>query len=199
MRVGIVGAGAIGRAIAKHLGAAGVETLISTSRAAEALTAVARELGPTVKPVPRIEAARAEVVIVAVRWEHHEAALSDLPGWQGRILIDAMNPIVPPGFTVAPLKNQTSSELIAQRAQGARIVKAFNTLPPIILGASPQVAGGRRAVVLSGDDADAKQVVGRLIERLGFAAIDLGTLVAGGRLQQFPGGVFAGLNLIRVG
>jgi len=82
---------------------------------------------------------------------------------------------------------------------GARLVKAFNTLTPGVLGSDPHEAGGRRVIVMSGDDAAAKADVGRLIDRLGFVGIDLGGLVDGGRLQQFPGGAFPTLNLIKLG
>ncbi|WP_240987871.1 hypothetical protein [Cupriavidus taiwanensis] len=52
---------------------------------------------------------------------------------------------------------------------------------------------------LSGDDANAKVEVARLIDRLGFFGIDLGSLDAGGRQHQFPGGPLAALNLVRSG
>lgn len=50
---------------------------------------------------------------------------------------------------------------------------------------------------MSGNDAAAKRQVAELIDRLGFAAIDLGDLEAGGRLQQFPGGPLAGFSLVK--
>jgi len=52
---------------------------------------------------------------------------------------------------------------------------------------------------LSGDDTTAKARVGELLEKLGFAAIDLGGLSSGGRLQQFPGGPLPTLNLVKLG
>ena len=51
----------------------------------------------------------------------------------------------------------------------------------------------------SGDDADAKTTVGGLIDQLGFAGVDLGTLDGGGRLAQFPGGPLPVLNLVKFG
>jgi hypothetical protein len=100
---------------------------------------------------------------------------------------------------VADLGGRSSSEVVAAQAPGARVVKAFNTLPPPVLRADPHEAGGRRAIVMSGDDSAAKETVASLIDRMGFASIDLGTLAVGGRLQQFPGGPFPTLNLIRLG
>jgi predicted dinucleotide-binding enzyme len=199
MQVGIIGAGNIGVSVALRLTKAGVTTLISNDRGAEALAQTARELGPSVRAATRHEAAKCEVVVIAVPWQSHAAALAGLDPWNGRILVDAMNPIIPPGFTVADLGGQSSSEVVAALAPGARVVKAFNTLPPPVLRADPHEAGGRRVIVISGDDSAAKETVASLIDRMGFASIDLGTLAVGGRLQQFPGGPFPTLNLIRLG
>jgi predicted dinucleotide-binding enzyme len=65
------------------------------------------------------------------------------------------------------------------------------------LAADPRDSGGRRVIFLSGDDADAKSEVVQLFQDAGFFAVDLGELVAGGRMQQV-GGPLAGLNLIRL-
>jgi 8-hydroxy-5-deazaflavin:NADPH oxidoreductase len=51
----------------------------------------------------------------------------------------------------------------------------------------------------SGDDNHAKSDVARVIERLGFLGIDLGSLAVGSRLVQFPGGPLPGLNLVNFG
>jgi predicted dinucleotide-binding enzyme len=78
------------------------------------------------------------------------------------------------------------------------LVKAFNTLPPSVISANPQAAGGHRVIFRFGNDPDVKQTVGTLIQRMGFASIDLGGLATGGRLQQFPGGTVPTLNLIKL-
>ncbi|HVK69838.1 MAG TPA: NAD(P)-binding domain-containing protein [Polyangium sp.] len=199
MTIGIIGAGGIGLAIARRLASAGVHAVISNRRGPDSLTQVAREIGPTITAGSREVAAQADIVFLAVTWEHHVSALSDLPAWKGRIVVDAMNPIIPPGLSVADLGGRTSSEVVADRVPGARVVKAFNTLTPTVLGSDPHAHGGRRVLVMSGDDAAAKAEIAKLIDRLGFVAVDLGGLVAGGRLQQFPGGPFPTLNLIKLG
>lgn len=70
-------------------------------------------------------------------------------------------------------------------------MKAFNTIPAAILAADPAEYGGRRVVFLAGNDVAANAAVAGLIERLGFAAIDLGKVTEGGRLQQFGGPLVA--------
>jgi len=66
-----------------------------------------------------------------------------------------------------------------------------------ILASDPQANGGKRMQFVSGDDESAKQEVTQLIGRLGFVAIDLGNLESGRRLQEFPGGPLAGINVVQ--
>jgi predicted dinucleotide-binding enzyme len=87
--------------------------------------------------------------------------------------------------------------VVAELLPGARVVKVANTLGAPVLAADPHESGGQRVIFLSGDDADAKSEVVQLFEDAGFFAVDLGELVAGGRMQQI-GGPLAGLNLIRL-
>jgi 8-hydroxy-5-deazaflavin:NADPH oxidoreductase len=87
------------------------------------------------------------------------------------------------------LEDDTSSETTARRLPGARLVKAFNTIfwEHLARQSRPEVPmAERRAIPLAGDDADAKAVVARLIEEIGFAPVDTGGLREGGRRQQ-PG------------
>jgi 8-hydroxy-5-deazaflavin:NADPH oxidoreductase len=198
MNIGIIGAGGIGQAFAAHVARAGYEVIVSNSRDPESLAGLVRQLGPRAKAGTRQEAARADVVVVAVQWEHLRAALSDLPAWNGRILIDATNPVLQPGFRLAELNGSTSSEIVASLAPGARVVKVANTLLRAVLAADPKQAGGRRVLFMSGDDAAAKADVSGILDKVGFATIDLGGLASGGRLQQFPGGPLPTLNLIKL-
>jgi predicted dinucleotide-binding enzyme len=114
-------------------------------------------------------------------------------------LIDATNPVLQPGFRLAELNGSTSSEIVASLAPGARVVKTGNTLLRTVLAADPREAGGHRVLFMSGNDAAAKAVVSGILEKAGFAVIDLGGLASGGRLQQFPGGPLPTLNLIKLG
>jgi predicted dinucleotide-binding enzyme len=198
MNIGIIGAGGIGQAFASHAAKAGYEVHISNSRGPETLTDVVRRLGARARAVTRNEAAKADVVFLSVQWQQLHAALADLPPWNSRILIDATNPVIDPDFRLADLNGDTSSEVVASLAPGARVVKAVNTLPRALLAANPQQSGGRRVLFISGNDAAAKSDVGGLLDKLGFATIDLGPLSSGGRMQQFPGGPLPTLNLIKL-
>jgi 8-hydroxy-5-deazaflavin:NADPH oxidoreductase len=198
MKIGILGAGGIGQAFAGHMARAGFEVILSNSRGPQTLFDVGKKLGGKTRAGTRAEAAQADVVLLSVPWKQWETALSDLPPWDGRILIDPTNAIVFPEFRPADLNGRTSSEVVASLAPGARVVKACNTLDRDVLAADPHESGGRRVLFVSGDDENARKEVAGLLEKAGFATIDLGGLKEGGKIQQF-GGPLAGLNLIRLG
>jgi predicted dinucleotide-binding enzyme len=126
-----------------------------------------------------------DVILLAIPWRKmDELPPGDL--FKRKIVIDAMNPYSAVG-QVMDLGESTSSEEVAKRFLGARLVKAFNTMYWKTLDTEGQPATENRlAVFIAGDDADAKATVGKLIEEIGFAPIDTGSLHVGGRRQQ-PG------------
>jgi 8-hydroxy-5-deazaflavin:NADPH oxidoreductase len=198
VKVGIIGAGSIGQAVARQMLKAGVEVTISNGRGPESLAETVGAIGRGLTSGTVAEAASADIVVLALPWKSMRNALGALPSLKGRIVVDAMNPILQPGFRMAELDGKWSTQVVAQLLPGARVVKAFNTLPPEVLSADPRQDGGRRVIFMSGDDADAKSQVAHLLERIGFAVVDLGTLAAGAGLQQFPGGPLPTLNLLKL-
>jgi predicted dinucleotide-binding enzyme len=195
MTYSIVGSGAIGQAIATQFARQGIEILLANSRGPSSLVDTARELGPSIRPVAAGEALRADVVIVAIPFGAisplAEGLAAEGVDWSGRLIIDASNAIEFPAFKPADLGGRLSTEVVAAAFPGARIVKAFNTIPAAKLAELPEQAGGRRVVVLSGDDADARSQAASLIRRLGYRPLDLGTLRQAGHLQQFGGALVA--------
>jgi 8-hydroxy-5-deazaflavin:NADPH oxidoreductase len=199
MKIGIVGTGVIGKAFAGHAARAGFELVISNSRGAESLSEFARSLGTNVKARNAQQAAMSDVVFLSVPWARLSQAASLLPSWDERIIIDSTNPILMPGFQIADLEGKTSSEVVSQLIPGARVVKAFNTLTPAMLAADPRSGNARRVIFFSGNDAAAKKTVAGVIEKMGFAGVDLGDLATGGRMQDFPKGPLTTLNLLKIG
>ena len=135
---------------------------------------------------------------MAVNWSKLTTALSGLPNFGGRVVIDANNPIEPPTFVPIDLNGRLSTEVFADYAPGARVVKAFNHLPAQLLAEDPDAAGGRRVLFLAGSDTPAKTEVAALIDKLGFFGVDLGLLAGGGQAINIPGGALPILNLIRL-
>ena len=188
--IGIIGAGNIGQALARTALRAGRKVVISNSRGPESLEPLVATLGAGVSAGTVGEAAASEIVAIAVPWTSVPAAVTGLR-WDGQPVIDATN-----AFN-ADLGGRTSSEIVADLVPGANLVKAANTLRAEVLGADPHDAGGRRVIFLSGDDALAKAAVVELFDAAGFFTIDLGDLMAGGRMQQL-GGPLASHNLVRL-
>jgi 8-hydroxy-5-deazaflavin:NADPH oxidoreductase len=198
MTIGIIGAGAVGGAFARRLAAAKVPGIISNRRGPESLTGLIADTGGSIRAGTKEEAALLEMVLVAVNWSKLPSALSGLPNFGGRVVIDANNPIEAPTFQPAELAGRLLSELFSDYVPGARVVKAFNHLPAKLLAQDPRAATGRRVLFFSGSDALANAKVAELIDRLGFYGIDLGRLSDGGCAMSIPGGGLATLNLVRL-
>ncbi|MGC2694499.1 MAG: NADPH-dependent F420 reductase [Candidatus Angelobacter sp.] len=186
MKIGILGAGNIGATAARLFISAGHEVAVSNSRGPESLKEFVRELGPRTHAMTIEEAARfGEVVLLAVPWRTPEA-LPKPELLRGKIVVDAMNPYRPDGGFY-DLGGSTSSEEVLKRMPGARLIKAFNTIYYVHLaskGRKDLPGDERHTIYVAGDDAEAKKVVTRMIEEIGFAAVDTGSLREGGRLQQ---------------
>ncbi len=194
MQFGFIGAGNVAQTIARHILPFGHEVLLSNSRGPDTLADIVRKLGRGASAGTPQQAAEQDFVVLSVEWPRVPEALASVPDWSGRTLIDATNRINPDNPSdLGDLSGPTSSEIIADQAVGATVVKAFNSIPmQWIEDASP--GKPRTVLFVSGDDASAKNALIEVLEQVGFAAVDLGTLAIGGRQQQV-GGPLAGLNL----
>src|SRR5260370_25021210 len=146
MTIGIIGAGSIGAAFARRVAGANLPAILSNSRGPDSLTDIIADIGGAVRAGTREEAAGQEMVLVAVNWSNLPGALRGLPSFEGRIVIDANNPIEPPTFQPAELHARLATEVFAEYLPGARVVKAFNHLPAKLLAEDPRAAGGRRVL-----------------------------------------------------
>ena len=189
MDFGTIGAGTVAQAIAGHLVAAGHKVTLGNSRGPDTLLDVVIRLGPLASAGTAGEAAAADMVFLAVMWPQVGDALAGLPEWDGRILVDTTN-------SFADLEAGTASEFVAERAPGARVVKAFNTLHARYIAADPRHAEGRQLLFYAGDDIAAKTTFHELADAFGFAPVDAGTLREGGRLMQI-GGPLSALHALR--
>lgn len=199
MKIGIIGAGKIGLALTKHLSNAGYETFISNSRGADSLSSVAKEIGDNVVASSINDVIyQSDIIIMSVPWSKLKQVAGELPDLKGKIVIDTTNNIVSINpFALDDIGSKTTGEFVRDLLPGARLVKAFNTLPSAILDQLPAESNGSRVIVLSGDDEAAKGTVGNLIADMGFTPVDLGSLADGGRLQAV-GAPLSGINLIKV-
>jgi predicted dinucleotide-binding enzyme len=214
MTIGITGAGALGSNAARLLAKSGISATIANSRGPQSLARLVVVLGPSVKAGAVEEAASADMVLVAVRWLDLEKALGGLPAWNDRIVIDGTNPVafLDPdspdakdptnplaayGIKAIDLGGKHSSQVVRAFVPGARVVKAFNHLDANLLP-EPTTSGGQRVMFYSGDDANAKAEVRKLLERTGYFPVDLGVLDVGGPLASPPFGSLATINFVKL-
>jgi predicted dinucleotide-binding enzyme len=193
VRIGIIGAGNIGGNAGILFARAGHEVLFSFSRDRQKLEALAREAGPRGRAGTPAEAtAFGEVVVLSVPWRLVDAALAEAGRLDGKILIDTTNQYGPRGLEEPP-GGISAAEYNARRAEGSRLVKAYNTLTAGFQAASAGRTGPERVVMFyAGEDAEAKRVVARLIEDSGFAPVDVGgwAEVSVMEAPRRPGGVY---------
>jgi 8-hydroxy-5-deazaflavin:NADPH oxidoreductase len=190
MKIGIIGSGNIGATAAKLFANAGHEVAISNSRGPESFTSVVNSIGANVKAKSVEDAIKfGEVILLAIPWRKRQELLPASELFDGKIVIDAMNPYSE-NFEIIDLGNSTSSEeALKQIPSSSHLVKAFNTIYYEHLGTrgDPNLSKEQRfAIFVAGDDTDTKATVSKLIEDIGFAAVDTGSLREGGRKQQ-PG------------
>ncbi|WP_308420759.1 NADPH-dependent F420 reductase [Dyella caseinilytica] len=186
MSYAIVGFGAVGQALARMFARKGIEVAVASRHPPEALAPQANAIGPTVIPKTLNDALEADIVMLAVLYEQHREVAKAQASWKGKIVIDVMN-------TLDDLGGVPSSSVVAQALPGAQLVKAFNHLPARVLAEDPAINGGRRVVFLSGDDESATATVAALVEKLGYAPVNLGKIAEGGQLVQARNGIWGPL------
>lgn len=188
MKIGIIGSGYIGAASARLFVRAGHEVALSNSRGGEGLESLVAELGPQARATTIEEAARfGEVVLVAIPLGKYKTLPAE--AFYGKVVIDAGNYYPNRDGQIPELDGgeTTSSELVSAHLKGARLVKAFNTIYYVHLAEQGDVnlpLEDRRVIFIAGDDSGAKETVAKLIEEIGFAAVDTGFLHEGGKRQQ---------------
>lgn len=171
MKIGIIGAGIVGGNLGKGWAKAGYEVMYSSrdpeSEKMQKLIAAAGENASagTVADVMKFS----DVIVVAIGWPYVETVVMEAGDWTGKILIDATNRFAPSGT------GNSAAEDLAKVAIGARVVKAFNTI-----GAEhyldPKIGTQTASMFICGDDAEAKEIVGDLVETLDFDLVDVGPL-----------------------
>ncbi|MEX3984361.1 NADPH-dependent F420 reductase [Paraburkholderia sp. EG287A] len=188
MSYAIIGLGKIGTAIAQAFADQGIKVAVAGRRPVDALAA---QIGPSLVAQRIEDAVEADVVILAVPFGAHEDVARAAESWQGKIVIDAMNAY---GVPAKELDGLPSSAAVATAFPGAKLVKAFNHLPAGTLAQGPTTPhGGRRVVFVASDDDAASASVSGLVDRLGFAPVELGKIGEGGLLVQARGNRWAQL------
>lgn len=180
MKIGIIGAGSLGGALAGRLAVRGHEIMFGGGASAqEAAARLGAAAGSNAEA-----AAFGDVLVLAVPFAAIDAALAEVGSLNSRVLWCCVNALKPDLSGLAVGFDTSAAEEVARRAPGARVVSA---IPPF----AESIVGGDLAfdrdlaptVFLCGDDAQAKQTVDLLVRDLGAQPVDAGPL-SGARLVE---------------
>jgi 8-hydroxy-5-deazaflavin:NADPH oxidoreductase len=173
----IGGTGDLGSALAKRWAAAGYPVVLgSRSKEKAQAAAEAMNAGAVTGDDNPAAAAAADIVVVAVPYASHEAILNEIkPVVAGKIVVDAVVPLVPPKVSVVNLPPDGSAALSAQRllAGAGRVLSAFHNVSAAKLAAAGSVDCD---VLVFGDDRDARVTVIELANAAGTRGVDGGPL-----------------------
>jgi 8-hydroxy-5-deazaflavin:NADPH oxidoreductase len=178
MKVAIIGAGNVGKALTTSFTRAGHDVTIAAAHPDHAADA-AKELGATAAPSKADAVSDADLVVLAVPATALDSVASELAGdLAGKVVVDVSNRPTPnpagPGTSIA--------EELQDRLPDSRVVKAFNTLFAS-RQAEPVVAGVSADGFVAADDATAKKTVLETLDGLGFRPVDAGPLAAARTLE----------------
>lgn len=191
--IGFIGAGEIGSRLARHALDHGYDVILSNSRGPSTLQDLIDGLGPRASAGTTDEAAGADIVVVSTPM----TAISSVPvePLVGKTVIDTNN-----YFAVHPLTGElrdghipelddettTTSELLQAHLPGAHVVKAFNHIMAehLTSQARPHGDPDRWALIVAGDNGQARATVAKLIDEFGFDPLDIGPLAEGWRIQR---------------
>jgi 8-hydroxy-5-deazaflavin:NADPH oxidoreductase len=175
LNIGIIGAGNVGTAFAKRLGAAGHQVMLSFHRDSGELEATARRYGAR-SGTPAEVASFGEVVVLSVPWGTVELALRQAGPLHGKVLWDCTNALTP-DYTGLEVGTTTSGGEIVQRlVPGARVVKGIPPSAQLLLSDDPTIGGTPVGCFLCSDDAAAKATVSQLASALPTQVVDFGPL-----------------------
>ncbi|MBM7505481.1 NADPH-dependent F420 reductase [Agromyces aurantiacus] len=184
--IGIFGAGKVGTALARLLVDAGYEVVLTGSPRQTALELLVGVVAPGARVASPDElVAAADLIIVAVPF----GKVGTVPwaSFEGKVVVDATNYWPPVDGHIAEIDadERSTSEIHAALNTGARVVKSLNHLGYHDMEDDAMPAGSplRRALAVVGDDPEARRAVARVIDDLGFDAVDGGALANGRALE----------------
>ena len=185
--IGIIGSGNIGSQLARLTVAQGHDVIVANSRGPETLSDLVSELGERATAGTALDAAeRGDIVIVTIPL--HAIDTVPVAPLVGKVVIDTNNYYPERDGHIAELDEETTTtaEMLQAHLPESKVVKAFNHIYAADLTTKGKPSGtpNRRALVIAGDDADAKATVAALIDSFGFEPLDIGALSEGWRIQR---------------
>lgn len=185
--IGLIGAGHIGSQVARLAAKSGYDVVISNSRGPDTLSALVAELGPRARAATPVDAAKAgDIVVVTIPLKNYRSV--PVAPLVGKIVIDTNNYYPQRDGHIPELDNETTTtaELLQSHLPQSKVVKAFNHIyaAQLTTDGLPAGAKNRRALVIAGNDREAKATVTHLLDQFGFDTVDAGPLSEGWRIQR---------------
>lgn len=184
MHIGVIGSGLMGSALGTSWAHAGHDVVFSYSRQSHKLEALAQTAGHGARAASTAEAARAEVILIAVLWRLLDDALAQAGSLHGKTVINCMLPMAEDDESLAVGFNTSGAEILAHKT-GARVVGTFNTVWSNVIRARMSAQDTPPSLFYVGDDADAKATAARLIRDANFDPVDAGGLENARLLEPF--------------
>ena len=178
VKIGIIGTGKIGSALARHWVAAGHEVFVS-SRHPEELASLVAELGPRAHAgTPREAAAFGTVILVSIPYGAMPQIGNDLRAeLAGKVILDTSNPSERrDGAMALDAQQKGAGVATAELLHNKRIVRAFNCIPAATLANDANHQPERIAIPIGGDDARALEIAQQLVRESGFDPVVVGSL-----------------------
>ena len=180
LSIGILGAGRVGTAVGRQAVRAGHTVKMATARPAQDIRLLTEVIVPGATAVDKEELRGSDIIITAVPL--HKYRSIDTSVLQGHVVIDTMNYWAPVDGLMDEFEGERStSEVIAEFFGDVRLVKTLNHIGygDLEVDSHPAGAANRRALAMASDDDGTKELVGELIDSLGYDPVDAGPLSAG--------------------
>jgi 8-hydroxy-5-deazaflavin:NADPH oxidoreductase len=186
MKIGIIGSGNVGGALGSRWAKLGHEVIFGTRnpQGSDIQQLAAKASGKTSAATLADAARDGDVLLLSTPWPATQQIVAGLGNLNGKILIDATNPLLPDLSGLTHGTTTSGGEQVASWAGGAKVVKAFNTVGANIM-ANSTFDGHKPVLFYCGDDSQAKLVVKKLIDELIFEAVDAGPLTQARLLEPF--------------
>jgi 8-hydroxy-5-deazaflavin:NADPH oxidoreductase len=165
MKIGIIGAGSVGKTLGEKWKERGHEIRYG-----------GRQAEPSRGLVTTEESVRdADVVVIAVPWPAVHQVLHNAGLFSGKVVVDCTNPIAADFGGLSIAGTDSAGETISRLLPASKVIKAFNTCGSNIME-DPRFAEGNASMFIAGDDRDAKATVSSLAVDIGFDPVDVGPL-----------------------
>jgi predicted dinucleotide-binding enzyme len=189
MKIGVLGTGNVGKAVGRGFLALGHEVMMGARDAANQKAAAwARESGGRASHGTFADAARfGEIVVLATLGMANESVIraAGVASFAGKVVMDTTNPLAHGDGPVPKLGisgEDSCGEQVQRLLPDARVVKVFNTVGNAHMF-RPDFPGGPPDMFIAGNDANAKQMVTRILTDFGWNTVDAGGIEASRQLE----------------